>query len=257
MERCSVKPYKGMENYIFISFSQLDKEYAFPIIERLSEDGYRVWYHENTENGLEWMETIAKHIKECSVCIALVSEHFVDSHACRREINFAMKKRKKILPVMLETVENMSLGMEMQLSALPTIYKYSLDEDNELFVKFYETDLFENCLNEETSEAVSDEKETGFYLLRQKSNEKIRIASGGLMLGRSAAMCGYIIRDNSMVGRCHANIAVADGFCRLMDYNSLNGTFLNGNRIVAGKEYILQEGDCVLIANEAFSFHRG
>ena len=61
MERCAVKPYKGNEKYVFVSFSRQDKQKAFPIIEQLVNDGYRVWFDEGLDFGSEWTETVYVH----------------------------------------------------------------------------------------------------------------------------------------------------------------------------------------------------
>ncbi len=137
MRRCSVKPYEGNKQYIFVSYCHKDKKYAFPIIERLAYDGYRVWYDEGIDPGSEWPEIIAGHLNGCSACIALISENSLNSHNCRREINFALLKKRPFISVVLEPVD-MSLGMEMQLSATQSIFKYTLSSEDEFYGKLYE-----------------------------------------------------------------------------------------------------------------------
>lgn len=61
MKRCSVRPYEGDENYIFISYCHKDKAKVFPIIEQLAKDGFRVWYDEGIAPGEDWPEVIAAH----------------------------------------------------------------------------------------------------------------------------------------------------------------------------------------------------
>lgn len=145
MKRCSAKPYEGGENYIFVSYCHKDKKFIFPIIERLARDGYRVWYDEGIDPGSEWPEIIARHLNGCATCIAFISENSLNSHNCRREINFALLKKKPFISVVIESVQ-MSLGMEMQLSATQSIFKYTLSDDNEFFSKLYDAKCLIHCL---------------------------------------------------------------------------------------------------------------
>lgn len=145
MKRCSAKPYEGGENYIFVSYCHKDKKFIFPIIEKLARDGYRVWYDEGIDPGSEWPEIIARHLNGCATCIAFISENSLNSHNCRREINFALLKKKPFISVVIEPVR-MSLGMEMQLSATQSIFKYTLSDDNEFFSKLYDAKCLCSCL---------------------------------------------------------------------------------------------------------------
>lgn len=145
MKRCSAKPYEGDDKYIFVSYCHKDKKHIFPIIERLSRDGYRVWYDEGIDPGSEWPEIIARHLNGCATCIAFISENSLNSHNCRREINFALLKKKPFISVVIEPVQ-MSLGMEMQLSATQSVFKYTLSDDNEFFSKLYDAKCLCSCL---------------------------------------------------------------------------------------------------------------
>ncbi len=137
MRRCAAKPYEGQEKYIFVSYCHRDRAQVFPIVEQLVKDGYRVWYDEGIDPGSEWPEIIAKHLNGCAICLAFITTNSLNSHNCRREINFALLKKKYFISVVLEPVQ-MSLGMEMQLSSSQSIFKYNLSSDREFFSKLYE-----------------------------------------------------------------------------------------------------------------------
>ena len=145
MKRCSVRPYEGEEKYIFVSYCHKDKASVFPIIEQLAKEGYRIWYDEGIDPGSEWPETIASHLDKCSICIAFITENSLNSHNCRREINFALLKKKNFISIVLESVQ-MSLGMEMQLSATQSIFKFKLPSEEEFYNKLYETKFLSECL---------------------------------------------------------------------------------------------------------------
>ena len=139
MKRCSVRPYEGADNYIFVSYCHQDKQMVYPIIERLARDGYRVWYDEGINPGADWPEVIADHLSRCALCIAFLSDHALNSHNCRREINFTLLKRKPLISVAIENV-TMSPGMQMQLSSAQLIAKVGMTDD-EFFGMLYRSPL--------------------------------------------------------------------------------------------------------------------
>jgi len=118
-----VKPraYEGKEPYIFISYAHKDSELVFRVMDSLQDEGYRIWYDDGIMPGSEWPENIAQHLDAASMVIAMITPNSMDSHNCRREINFALSRRKPFLALILEPTK-MSLGMEMQLSAQHNIY---------------------------------------------------------------------------------------------------------------------------------------
>lgn len=146
MKRCSVRPYEGADNYIFVSYCHQDKKEVYPIIERLARDGYRVWYDEGINPGADWPEVIADHLSRCALCIAFLSNNALNSHNCRREINFTLLKRKPLISVAIETV-SMSPGMQMQLSSAQSIPKVGMTND-EFFAMLYRSPLLSSSLGE-------------------------------------------------------------------------------------------------------------
>jgi EAL domain-containing protein (putative c-di-GMP-specific phosphodiesterase class I) len=60
--------------------------------------------------------------------------------------------------------------------------------------------------------------------------------------------------DSSRVSREHAQIVKEGGDYRVIDLQSTNGTFVNGNRI---EESPLCDGDMLMVANEEFTFYSG
>ena len=142
--RCGVKPYEGDESFIFISYSHKDSPQVFPILENMAAQGYRIWYDEGIDPGSEWPETIASHLSKAHACLAFVSENSVNSHNCRREINFALSKAIGFLSVMLDETA-LSPGLEMQLSAYQSIFRSKLQDDASFYAKLYEAKILEDC----------------------------------------------------------------------------------------------------------------
>lgn len=94
--------YEGTEKYVFISYCHRDKDKVFPIIEELVEAGYRVWYDQGIHPGSEWPEIVAQHLNDSYIFMAFVSENYIQSQNCIREIHFAVAKQKELLSVILE-----------------------------------------------------------------------------------------------------------------------------------------------------------
>ena len=156
MRKCGAVPYEGDEKYIFVSYCHKDSEEVFPIIEQMVKDGYRVWYDEGINPGNDWPEIIADHLSRCSVCIAFISEKSVDSHDCRREINFALLKKKTLISIYLEDVE-LTAGLEMQLTTTQSILKYNLSDFDNFLKKLYKGNGLECC--RDASLAVLDDSD--------------------------------------------------------------------------------------------------
>lgn len=127
-------PYSGTDSYIFISYAHKDKKEVYPIIEKLLNDGFRIWYDDGIDPGTEWDENIAKHIEECGYFIPFISENYLKSSNCKDELNFARDLEKDRFLIYLENVD-LPLGMNMRLSRLQNIHKYAYDSFDEFYNK--------------------------------------------------------------------------------------------------------------------------
>ena len=138
--------YNGNEPYVFVSYSHKDSELVRPIIQGLQDRGFRVWYDEGIEVGFEWTESIAKHLNRSSCVLAFVSRNFDASHNCRREINFAIKKRKDPMVIYMEDEELLSDGMQMQLCPLHAMYLDRYDNIEHFVDVLSRASLLKPCL---------------------------------------------------------------------------------------------------------------
>ena len=127
---CYVKPCKEDKDFLFVSYCHRDWAQVYPIIERLAAEGFYVWYDNGVYPGEEWPETIAQHMIEAKVCIAMVSPAAAESLHCRNELTFAVSNSMPILPVMLENFR-IPLGMQLQLGNARYVRKY--EETDEAF----------------------------------------------------------------------------------------------------------------------------
>ena len=67
------KPYKGNEDYIFVSYSHADSELVFDIITAFHNRGYRLWHDDGIPCGAQFMELLAKRVEECKAMFCFLS----------------------------------------------------------------------------------------------------------------------------------------------------------------------------------------
>jgi len=83
--------------------------------------------------------------------------------------------------------------------------------------------------------------------------ERIIIDKSSILIGRLQGSVDYVI-DNKAVGKMHAEIVKKGEEYYIIDLNSVNGTFVNGERIVCNTETIIKNGDKITLANEVYTF---
>lgn len=93
------------------------------------------------------------------------------------------------------------------------------------------------------------------YMIRKKNGEKIVINKDEFKIGKIPGMADYLLTDNPAVSRMHAIIHKIDGAYYICDNYSTNSTFLNGEPLEAGKNYILLNGVRINFANDEFTYY--
>jgi hypothetical protein len=83
--------------------------------------------------------------------------------------------------------------------------------------------------------------------------ERIYITKDSVLLGRLSDSVDYAI-NNRAVGKIHAEIVRKDDGYYIIDLNSVNGTYVNNERITCSTEVKLKNGDIVTLANESYTF---
>ncbi len=91
-------------------------------------------------------------------------------------------------------------------------------------------------------------------LIRLKNREQARINKPTFIIGKERQKVDFCIPDNNNVSRTHANIVCKGGIYYVVDRNSTNFTFVNGNKIAANEEVKLNSGDKLRFADEEFEF---
>ena len=140
--------YEGTENYIFISYAHKDSNKVIPILEKMSEQGFRVWYDYGIEYGSEWPEYIEEHLLGCSCVLVFMSPSCINSINCRNEINLALEEKKEMLIVYLEPTE-LRKGMRLQLNSVQAIRAEAFSDEDELIDELYNSKILSCCIDDE------------------------------------------------------------------------------------------------------------
>lgn len=134
--------YKGKKPFVFISYSHRDSDRVWPVISKMVNDGYHVWYDEGIEPGKEWDEFIANQITGSGYFIAFISANYIASDNCKDELNFARDRVDNKLLVYLEDA-SLPSGMEMRLGRIQAIQKFTIDNDDKFYEKLYSSSNLE------------------------------------------------------------------------------------------------------------------
>lgn len=92
------------------------------------------------------------------------------------------------------------------------------------------------------------------HLIRLKNNERINLDKPVFRIGKEKSYVDYFIGDNTAVSRSHANFITRDGEYFVVDTNSTNHTYINGQMIQSNLETKLSHKMRVRLANEDFEF---
>jgi len=268
---CKAVPYEGEDKYIFVSYCHKDAALVYPVIEQLYQEGYRIWYDDGIHPGSEWPEVIAEHLGNCEMCIAFLSENSLLSHNCRKEINFAILKKKNIQVVFLEEVA-LSPGMEMQLSTIQAVMKgkyNSLKElchilksmDGILMTKGEPLEQINQTSGDFSDDSdlddVEEEQTKKIWAFVHESAEKtVPITVPEFVVGRQESKCNYVILNDKLVSRSHTVFFVDENYLYIKDMESTNKTYVNGIALSKDEKKQLEPGDIVCIGNEKFEIVR-
>ncbi len=86
---------------VFISYSRRDTEFVKKLDESLKQEGLEVWVDwEDIPLSANWMEEIEAGIEGADVFVFVISPDSLASEVCRKELNYAMMRNKRFIPVL-------------------------------------------------------------------------------------------------------------------------------------------------------------
>lgn len=104
------------------------------------------------------------------------------------------------------------------------------------------------------SDSIQQSRAITPHLIRNKNNERILLDKPVFRIGKEKSYVDYFIGDNTAISRSHANIVTRGNSYYIVDTNSTNHTFVNGNMIQSNTETVIHHGDKICLGNEGFEF---
>ena len=144
MHRRTIIPYEGEQPYAFVSYAHKDTKEVLPILQKLYEMGYRIWFDEGIVPGSEWPENIAQHLRKSELVIAFLSPNSKASDNCRREVFYAMEQKKNFLGIYLKDTD-LDEGMKMQIGIHQHINKDNYHNEQFFLEEICRCDKLINC----------------------------------------------------------------------------------------------------------------
>jgi hypothetical protein len=94
---------------IFLSHSDLDREFATSVAEVLRNHGIPVWYSRTSILGAQqWHDEIGAALHRCDWFAVVLSQHAVESIWVKRELLYALQRNRfenRILPLLYEVCD--------------------------------------------------------------------------------------------------------------------------------------------------------
>lgn len=91
----------GSKPQLMISYQWDNKEEVWEISEALKSFGYKVWLDVEQMHG-DIYERMAEGVEQSSIILPCLTSKYEKSKNCCRELEFAVVKNKKIIPIHLE-----------------------------------------------------------------------------------------------------------------------------------------------------------
>ena len=129
------KAYNGDEDYIFVSYNHDDSEIVYEIISDFYRRGYRLWHDSGIELGDNFVQVLARKVKNCRLFFCFLSPRYIEAPYCMRELNFALSNHRKIIPIKLESFE-LPEAVKFILSAINWTNLSWFDSPEEFVAKF-------------------------------------------------------------------------------------------------------------------------
>ena len=124
----SLKQLDAENKYIFISYAHKNSEAVLPILHSLQEEKIKLWFDEGIEVGSEWPATLQQKISECGLFMPFISNEFVESKNCKKEVFLANSLNLPMLPIYLEECK-LKDELALQLAQADCIRRRDFEEN--------------------------------------------------------------------------------------------------------------------------------
>lgn len=96
-----------LEQYVFVSYSRKDKNHVLPLVKKLEQEAsMRYWIDlQGIMGGSRFEEDIMEAISHANVVLLMISKNVNDATYVKNEIEYAQRKGKRIVPILLDDAE--------------------------------------------------------------------------------------------------------------------------------------------------------
>jgi hypothetical protein len=137
------KAYEGDEPFVFASYAHADKLEVYPIIDYLNKMNIKIWYDEGIPVSENWKKSIAVNLEKCSTFLVFITPQIINSEYVRKEISFALKKRKPFFAVYLKETK-LPTELEFEIADIQAMMMFLMPK-SEFYANLKE--LLNNSLN--------------------------------------------------------------------------------------------------------------
>ncbi len=154
--------YEGNRPFAFISYSRLDKDIVYPLIKRLVDRKYRLWYDVNgIESGSTWAKAISQKIAACSAFVVFLSPNSLKSPNVLSEISLGFNHKRddgyKYIPVWI--TDPVEIDEEFQYFLISTQMALSTTDDRhdeDTLFQALDKRIPDSCMNSQSFNKEGD-----------------------------------------------------------------------------------------------------
>jgi TIR domain-containing protein len=94
---------------VFVSYDRGNVKSVKTLAEELGALGHQVWFDQDLTGGHRWWDSILAQIRECGLFVFALTPESLESHACRKELDYARRLNREILPILMSEEVSVSL----------------------------------------------------------------------------------------------------------------------------------------------------
>ncbi len=136
------------KNYIFISYSHKDMNIIKLYFEALNQN-FNIWFDEGIEHSEEtWVRQIRKKIENSSLFLAFITDDYLLSKNCIRELDEALEQQKIVVPIVLNVDKETDDFKDFNFKCRTYQILYIKDDDTiECFIRKIENSIIKNNID--------------------------------------------------------------------------------------------------------------
>jgi len=113
---------------VFVSYAHADADLVAPVMQRIADLGWQVFYDADIQLGQDWNQSLAEAVAACTGFIVMMTSNAIASSHVNHELNFASNKGKSILAVYLEPTQ-LSVTLSWLLDQNQQLFKWQMNEE--------------------------------------------------------------------------------------------------------------------------------